>query len=126
LYTLDRPVSTTCVPGPGRACLHGGRFEIEVSFRDYELERGDARIVVEGAGSVLYWFFDDEIWEQLVKVIDGCSLNQRYWVYAASATDVETTIRVTDTAHGVVREYVNSLGAPAPALTDSDAFATCP
>jgi glucose/arabinose dehydrogenase len=127
LYTLDRPIPASCVPSPTRACLQGGRFAVEVSFRDYFLERGDARIVLEGPGSVLFWFFDDEVWEQMVKVIDGCSEpSPRYWVYGAAATDVEAVVRVTDTLHGAVREYANSLGVQAPALTDSNAFATCP
>ena len=60
-------------------------------------------------------------------MIDGCGIAPHsYWVYGAAATDVETVVRVTDTLRGVVREYNNSLGQQAPALTDSFAFATCP
>ena len=32
----------------------------------------------------------------LIKVINGCGLNQRYWVYAAATTDVEYQLTVTD------------------------------
>lgn len=127
LYALDRPIPDTCIPSPNRACLRDGRFEVEVSFRDYALERGDAAIVIESQDSALFWFFDPENWEQLVKVIDACGEpSPRYWVYGAAATDVETVVRVTDTLRGVAREYNNSLGHQAPALTDSEAFATCP
>ena len=123
----ERPISTSCLPTtPTRVCLHLDRFQVEVSFRDYELDRGDANLVVYSTDSVLFSFFNGAIWEQLVKVIDGCGYNQRWWVYGAAATDVETVVRVTDTVHGVVREYNNSLGVEAPALTDSEAFATCP
>ncbi len=127
LYALDRPILTSCVPSATRACLHDGRFAVEVSFRDYGLARGDARIAVQSDDSALFWFFAEANWEQLVKVIDACGEPvPRYWVYGAAATDVETEVRVTDTLHGVVREYANSLGVRSPALTDSAAFATCP
>lgn len=70
---------------------------------------------------------ESQDWAQLVKVIDACAEpTPRYWVYGAAATDVEAVVRVTDTHHGIVREYNNSPGVQAPALTDSAAFATCP
>ncbi len=43
---------------------------------------------------------------------------------AAATTDVEYTLRVTDTDTGVFREYFNPLGNAAPALVDT--FETCP
>jgi hypothetical protein len=61
----------------------------------------------------------------LVKVLDGCALNGRYWVFSAATTDVEYTLRITDTETGDVREYWNPLGSAAAALTDTGAFATC-
>lgn len=58
-------------------------------------------------------------------VLDGCTLNDRFWVFAAATTNVEYTLRVTDTRSGAVQEYTNPLGFAAEALTDTDAFATC-
>ena len=43
---------------------------------------------------------------------------------AAATTDVEYTLRVTDTETGVFREYFNPLGNASPALVDF--FETCP
>lgn len=126
LYALERPELAACVAGEGRICLVDGRFQVEVSFRDYDGIRGDALPVTTGTDSTLLWFFAPTIWEHLVKVIDGCSLNGQWWVYAAAATDVEYVLRVTDTLHQEVREYPNTLGNRAAALTDSTAFATCP
>ncbi len=59
------------------------------------------------------------------RVLDGCAINDRFWVFAAGATSVEYTLRVTDTETGAVNEYVNPLGNAADALTDTQAFATC-
>ena len=61
----------------------------------------------------------------MVKVLDGCGLNSHYWVFAAAATDVEYTLKVTDTTTGVAREYRNALGERSPAVNDTSAF-LCP
>lgn len=42
-----------------------------------------------------------------MKVLDGCSINNRYWVFPAAATNVEYTLTVTDTDASVTRQYVN-------------------
>ena len=57
---------------------------------------------------------------------DGCGFNGHFWVFAATATDVEYTLQVTDMQTGEVREYNNALGQRSPAITDTSAFATCP
>ena len=76
--------------------------------------------------SGLFWFFADTNLEVLVKVVDACTGFGRHWVYAAATTDVEYTLTATDTATGRSRRYFNPLGRRSPAITDSDAFATCP
>jgi hypothetical protein len=62
----------------------------------------------------------------LIKVLDGCNINNRYWVFAAATTNVEYTLRVTDTETGASKQYRNPLGQASPAITDTSAFATCP
>ena len=57
-------------------------------------------------------------------VLEGV-FNDRVWVFAAATTNVEYTLRVTDTDSGEVREYTNPLGVASPAVTDTDAFASC-
>ena len=44
---------------------------------------------------------------------------------SAATTDVEYTLRVTDTLTQTVKEYYNELGVASPAITDTSAFATC-
>ena len=55
-------------------------------------------------------------------MLDGCTVNDHYWVYGASTTDRGYAIRVRDTATGAVREYRNDPGQPAAAITDAKAF----
>ncbi len=116
-----------CTPGETTLCLNQGRFRVAVEWRDFEGGTGPGRpvpIPVEDSG--LLYFFDPDNWEMLVKVLDGCAINNRYWVFAAATTDVEYTLTVTDTSNGERVEYFNTLGNASPAITDSDAFATCP
>lgn len=124
----DEPPPATCIAADDAFCLQGGRFRAEVVWRDFDDVTGSGRVVPGGSSddSGLFWFFGADNWEMLVKVIDGCAFNQRYWVFAAAITNVEYTLKVTDTVTGLFKEYPNGLGVSARATTDSDAFATCP
>ncbi len=73
----------------------------------------------------MFRFFGPGNWEVLVKVLDGCPLNERFWVFAAASTDVEYTLRVSDTLAETTRTYENPLGSRAPAINDVDAFPGC-
>ena len=125
--SLFRDSASGCAPSPTAMCLNGNRFRVEVDWRDFGDNTGPGQVVDGGSDdSGLFWFFNADNWEQLIKVLDGCSINDHYWVFAAATTNVEYTIRVTDTETGEVQQYFNPLGTPAPALTDTEAFATCP
>ncbi|MCP3959451.1 MAG: hypothetical protein GY719_16500 [bacterium] len=115
----------TCGSGP-HLCLNGGRFRVEVNWRDFEGQTGSAQVVPFGSDdSGLLWFFNAGNWEMLIKVLDGCAINDRFWVFSAATTNVEFTVTVTDTQTGQVEQYFNPLGLSARAVTDTDAFATC-
>ena len=78
----------------------------------------------------LFYFFNQDNWEVLLKVLDACTAPQpRFWVFSAATTNVEYTITVVDTEaqpDQVAKSYFKAQGPPAPAITDTDAFATCP
>jgi hypothetical protein len=116
-----------CTPTSTTLCLLGGRFAVEVEWRSPPAFPGQhafvSTLTTDQAG--IFSFVDPENLELLVKVLDGCFLNSRYWVFAAAATNVEYTLRVTDTATGAVRPYHNPLGQRSPAVNDTDAF-LCP
>ncbi|REJ85874.1 MAG: hypothetical protein DWQ30_01585 [Acidobacteria bacterium] len=128
----DPPVQPfDCLPGPRTLCLggdDGDRFEVEVDWTDFELDSGPGNAIgLSGSEtSGLFWFFDVQNIEMLVKVLDGCGLNNRFWVFFAATTNVEYTLRVTDSETGESETYFNPLGQAAPAVTDTSAFATCP
>ena len=78
------------------------------------------------ADSGLFWFFAPSNWEVMVKVLNACGLNDRYWVFSAATTNVFYRLEVFDVAEGAQKIYFNYPGPPAPAVTDTGAFATCP
>ncbi len=118
--------ASACGSGPGVLCLGGGRFRVEASLSDFTGTAGVAQAVsIPGSDSGLFTFFDPSNWEILVKVLSGCGINQRFWVFAAATTNVEYTLTVTDTATGAQKEYRNPLGVAAAAIVDTDAFASC-
>lgn len=115
-----------CVADELTLCRNGGRFKVRTHWRDFEDQTGDGRTVPFGSDdSGLFWFFAADNWEILVKVLDGCGVNDRVWVFAAATTNVEYTLEVTDTVTGEVERYRNPLGNQADAITDTSAFASC-
>jgi hypothetical protein len=116
-----------CVPGPGVLCLGaGGRFRVTIEFETAAGQVGDGRTVDIGRrDSGLFYFFDPDNMEMLVKVLDGCAINGHLWVFFAATTDVGFALTVEDLVAGVSRVYDNPIGVAAPPVLDSSAFATC-
>ncbi len=120
------PEATGCIASSTALCLGGGRFRVTVEWRDFQGNRGagHTRDLTDDSG--LFWFFDDANLEMLVKMVDGCAQFSRHWFFAAATTNVEYTLRVTDTETGRSRSYFNRQGVSSPAITDTDAFSDCP
>lgn len=121
-----RPSNTGCAAGPTILCLGDGRFRVEAAWRTGAGASGDGRAAPLSADSGTFWFFDAANVEVLVKVLDGCEVNGRQWVFAAGLTDVRVELRVTDTATGEERRYVNPQGRAFRPIQDTGAFAACP
>jgi dienelactone hydrolase len=121
------PGAGRCVPAATALCLGGERFRVEVAWEDFSGGAGPGRASPAGTGdSGLFWFFDPDNWEILVKVLDGCGVNGHHWVFAAATTNVRYVLTVTDTATGEAKSWENRAGVPAPTLTDTAAFTGCP
>ena len=123
---LPQAAPFTCVADATSTCLNRGRFQVSVHWRNGS-GLGDVGRVVPGGtqDSSLFWFFGADNWEMLVKVLDGCAFNDRFWVYAAATTDVEYTLRIVDSETGAAATYFNPQGSAAAAVTDIDALSVC-
>lgn len=122
-FLLGQPLPT-CVPGPTAVCLRD-RFRVEATWQTATTQ-GTAGAVQLTHESGYLWFFDASNVEVDVKLLDGCGLNGRYWVFAAGTTDVGVTLSVTDTLRGTATTYTHTRGAPFKSVLDTVAFATCP
>lgn len=73
----------------------------------------------------LFWFFARTNPEMLVKVLNACGTNNRFWVFFSAGTNVGFSVTVRDTVTGSQKTYINPDLNPAPPLQDTNAF-TCP
>jgi hypothetical protein len=118
-----------CFPTPATNCLQDDRFKVRTHWRTTfgTRDTGPAVQGVSSDDSGLFYFFNQDNWEVLLKVLNACSSTQpRFWVFSAATTNVEYTITVVDTQEQQARSYFKPQGPPAPAITDTNAFATCP
>jgi hypothetical protein len=71
----------------------------------------------------LFWFFGADNPEMLIKVLNGCGVNNRYWVFYSAGTNVGLTISVNDTKTGATKTYTNADLTTAASVQDTNAFA---
>lgn len=120
---VDRPV---CVPGGSVLCLQDGRFRVSATWAlDDRLPGAPAQGVPLTDDTGNFWFFAPENLELMVKVLDGCALNERWWVFASGHTDVGVGLRVEDLETGRIWEDVHRTGSTYPPRLDTSAF-PCP
>ena len=117
----------TCVPSSTVLCLQGGRFKVSVTWRQSSGATGVGSLVAGSTSdSGLFWFFSPTNYEMMAKVLNGCAVNNRHWVFFLATTNVGFTLTVTDTKTQQVKTYQNPPGKVSPVITDTSAFATCP
>lgn len=119
-----------CVADSTTLCLSHSRYKVRARVRwlDFEEWWGDfdAHALPLTGDTGAFWFFGANNIEVLIKVVDGCEVNSRHWVFAGGLTNAEVILTVTDTQTGVVRTYTNPSGAPFEPIQDTGAFTTCP
>jgi hypothetical protein len=118
-------VSTTCVTGGPTLCLSNARFKVTVEWRTAAGATGKGQAVQLTPDTGTFWFFDPANVELTIKVLNGCSLNQRFWVFLSGLTNVQVTVTVTDTVTGQTKTYTNAQGQVYKTVLDTGAFATC-
>jgi hypothetical protein len=129
------PVSTVVPADGGLPAYDGsyiellnGRFRVNITWTDFSSNSGNAKSVPLGSNdSGVFWFFNPANFEVLIKVINACGFNNRYWVFMAATTNVGFTVNVRDQVTGITYTRTNPLGTNTITdLTDTNALATCP
>lgn len=127
-YTLT--VSTTggaptCTPTATTMCLNNNRFAVSATY-ETSTQSGSASAVKLTSDSGYLTFFSASNIEVVIKVLDACGVNSRFWVYAGGLTNVNTVITVRDTKTGAVKTYTNPANVPFQPIQDVSALTTCP
>jgi hypothetical protein len=116
-----------CTPSATTLCVGGGnRFAVTAAWRTTDGQSGAGHAVSLTADTGYFWFFSESNVEMVLKVLDACSFNQRFWVFAGGLTNVQVDITVLDTATGAVKIYHNPQGASFQPVQDTSAFSGCP
>lgn len=117
-----------CAPSDTTLCLQQGRFQVEVTWRDFQNKTGKGHAIPLAVrdDSGLFWYFQEENIELTVKVLNGCGLGGNWWVFLSSGSTVEYTVTVTDTLTHRTKTYTNDRGEAAPLVADTSAFSCSP
>lgn len=116
-----------CVEDNERMCLNNGRFEVRAEWTKPDTTTGHGTPVKLTGDSGYFWFFDPSNIELVIKVLNGCGLNNAYWVFGAGLTNVGVQLFVTDTQTGIVYEKDNPVGTAYAPVQDTSAFpSSCP
>ena len=113
--------------GDHALCLNDNRFRVDVRWADSSGATGSGIGSSVGDDSGLFWYFQQDNWDLLVKVLDECAATDSFWVFASGMTSVEVDITVTDTQTNQVQSCFNPLGVPFQSIQDTTAFDnSCP
>lgn len=125
-YVIETEHVFTVAPaGPG-LLLQGNRFRVRATWSSSEHGPSEAQGVPLTHESGYFWFAGADNVELVAKVLNGCGVNNRYWVFLAGLTNLEVTVTVEDTFTGDTQSYTNPLGTPFFPVQDTDAFDGCP
>lgn len=110
-------------------CLSGqvdlgidGRFRANVTWSSpYQPLSGQGTGVAITRDTGTFWFFEPDNVELAVKVVDGRSVNGKFWVFVASLTDVGYTLSILDRETGAGKSYANAPRTQS-SFADLDAF----
>ncbi len=112
-----------CVPTDTNHCLLGGRFGVDVVWKNQHAGGvlGVGHVKPDSDQTGLFWFFDAANVELVVKVLDGRPVNGKFWVFYGGLTDVEFDLQVVDGETGQKRLYHHAPGSLL-GLADTAAF----
>lgn len=120
-----------CAPDADTLCIDDQpgdrRFKIEIAFsaQGGTLSGAGKAVPLSSLGIArggLFWFFAPDNPEFLIKIINACALNNRYWIFFSAGTNVGLSVIVTDTQTGQIWTRSNPEGQAVPSAQDTAAL----
>lgn len=127
---IDQTVQTNaCIKSDTVLCISNnagdGRFQLTVDFNHAGGPSGLGQASIGTLGVThggTFWFFGQDNPEVLVKVLNGCGLNNKFWVFATAGTNVGFNLHVLDTQTQATRTYSNPDNVAAVPVQDTSAL----
>ena len=116
-----------CTPTATTLCVGNGRFSVSADWStpDGLSGHGNAAKLTDDSG--YFWFFQPSNIELVVKVLNGCGINNAYWVFASGLTNVQVVLTVKDEQTSALYTRTNAQGVAFIPVQDTMAFpASCP
>ena len=124
-------LTTACIRSDTVLCIENGpgdaRFQLSVDTL-HSGTAGTAQASLSTLGIAhggSFWFFSQDNPEVLVKVLNGCAINNHFWVFVTAGTNIGFTVHVKDTTTSLTSDYANQDGTAAVPVQDTKAF-RCP
>jgi len=124
--SFDVSATEPCVANATTLCLINSRYQVRAQWVAQDGSSGAGQVINLTGDTGAFWFFSPSNVEVVIKVLNGCGFNSRYWTFAGGLTDVNVILTVIDTQTGAVKTYTNPQGTPFEPIQDTNAFATCP
>jgi len=80
------------------SCLNNWRFGVTALYSTTGWFASNLETFGLGDSASLFYFFDHTNPELLIKVVNGCAINEHWWVFGSAATDLEYRVSVRDYA----------------------------
>lgn len=118
-------IRAPCVANATTLCLNQNRFRVTSRWRTPDGRTGSGQAVALTSDTGYFWFFRSANVEYLVKVLNACSTNSRYWVFAGGLTNLDIETTVEDTTNGARRVYRNPQRTAFVPVQDTQTFRAC-
>jgi hypothetical protein len=114
-----------CTPDATTLCLQDDKFNVSVTWRDFQGHTGHGQATALSGESGDFWFFNAQSNELIVKVINGCGSTGKYWVFWRALSNVEMDLTIRHTGTDQVLSYHNPLGFNPNGHLDIDTIFAC-
>jgi hypothetical protein len=119
-----------CIPSDSLLCIDNAsgdrRFKVSIDFSHAGGSSGEGGAIpllslgITHGGA--FWFFSPDNPEMLVKVLNACGVNDKFWIFATAGTNVAFTLHVEDTTTLATKTYTNADNTAAVPVQDTSAF----
>ncbi len=124
--------SASVTPEPGACsstattlCLQHDKFNVSVTWRDFQGRSGSGQATELSNESGDFWFFNALSNELIVKIIDACASTGNYWVFWRALSNVEMDLVIHHTATLQTLTYHNPLAYNSNGHLDIDTIFRC-